>query len=59
MQNSKNREPLGCDQKFCLLSLFVESKSDLLTGALQYADFQEVQEALSPVQAKLLALEVM
>jgi hypothetical protein len=26
---------------------------------LQYADFQEVQEALSPDQAKLLALEVM
>jgi hypothetical protein len=27
--------------------------------AVQYADFQEVQEALSPDQTKLLALEVM
>jgi hypothetical protein len=29
------------------------------TKQVQYADFQEAQEALSPDQAKLLALEVM
>jgi predicted CoA-binding protein len=31
---------------------------DDLKSSLQYVDFQEVQEALSPDQAKLLALEV-
>jgi hypothetical protein len=33
MQDSENREPLDCHQKYCSLLLFAESKSDLLTGA--------------------------
>jgi hypothetical protein len=31
----------------------------IVVFSLQYVDFQEAQEALSPNQAKLLALEVM
>jgi hypothetical protein len=64
-KSSSKRVKLGCDECGGNRDIFakVESTSnrkmwvDLVE--VQHADFQEAQEALSPDQAKLLALEVM
>jgi hypothetical protein len=47
--------PLFCSIASVTHSLSTENKE----YSMQYADFQEAQEALSPNQAELLVLEVM